>query len=1369
MKKKMLISTLLVLSMILSLFSPIGSFAKEAKPTITVGSVQAKPGDTVDIKVSIANNPGFLGAALLVSYDEGLELVDSKSEVAFGALTMTKPGSLASPCKYVWDAVELSPEDIIDGDIMTLTFKVSDKVKGNEKLNVHVSYDNGDFIDSELNPVDIQVVDGIVSIKSYTPGDVSGEGQVTTADVVLIRRYIAGGYDVSFNLDAADVNGDAKINTLDLILIRRFLAGGYTDENGDPLVLKEGRVSEGQCVHNMTPTEYKAATCEQDGNIAYWYCNNCNKYFRDENGVNEVSESGIVIKALGHTPVVDPAVPATTTSTGLTEGLHCSVCNKVLVEQEVVPKLNDNRDKYHITYYIDQDDSYIRSLNIENKNPEYYYVEDGLKLQNLKADGLVFDGWYDAEGASGQLVRTIPAGATGDIELYAKWTLRKYTITFDSPLDPIPSVEYTVNKGATLTNPKWFGYNFMGWSNEDGEIVTSIPKGTTGNITLYANWMSKRNQTRKVKKLGSPIVYEDEDKGQYLFAYEIGQIENVPLYTMEDFGNGNGISITSSITTTSSISESTADSIVNTLANSTTNTSTWQLSKNWNKSATEIQSHTDENGVTTTTTNSLSSSDNNVRITSNTKGVTDTNTVSSTDNLSAGVSMKAGAEGGAPGIGKVSVEVEGHMDYGYSDTDTVSKAATWNSSDSTQNSSTTSSSSSTSSAISSKVSNTYGYNKTISEGGSEAYASSNSNTVSESNQYSTSLTYSTKTEEVKSKTYTNAGNVPGYYRLVAATTIHVFGVVGYDIGTSSYFVYTMGIQDDNTYDYVDYSYSTHNFDDLETGVLPFEVPYSVHEYVSEAIAESSGLVIDKKTGYIAGFSGKATDVIVPDYIAMSSVNDKPEVIKIKGIDGDVFKGKTKIKSVTLGKYVTDISPSAFEGCTSLTTFSAPGVTEIGSGAFKNCSSLTSVNVSPVLTKIGDNAFNGCTKLNDFAIGKKVESVGSAAFNNVGGITVSPSDVKIIQDACDSGAKNITIDISGMSDIVKNMTIIVPESTETFELDGDKSTYNNLIISSKAATTILNKVSINNVKTVPLTTSSGSVKLSSLDLTSSGFGLILNSTNTTLTLDGTVTISSSGVGSVLTRNLSLAQLFDNSKAKLVTNGDVFVCKSINQNDLLQLGNGNQIHIIDEDSFIALKAGNLDWVLASEVPSGARILDTKWTFDLTTNDSSYNGQSLADKEYELTDYSSWSSWSRTKYTSSTTRQVETKNVNDNVAYNINTYYYYKDPGALQFSYYAEGGNWQYYEFTQKNTDSPQMYAYGSYGGKTTYRLNNNNGGHGVNFDAEVWWMKSSVPVYNTHTEYRYRDRSKIYRNMESTTEVTSSSSISNVQKWVKYVVE
>lgn len=59
------------------------------------------------------------------------------------------------------------------------------------------------------------------------PGDLNADGTINSTDVILLRRYIAGGYGVSINEKAADVNDDGKINSSDVILIRRFIAGGY--------------------------------------------------------------------------------------------------------------------------------------------------------------------------------------------------------------------------------------------------------------------------------------------------------------------------------------------------------------------------------------------------------------------------------------------------------------------------------------------------------------------------------------------------------------------------------------------------------------------------------------------------------------------------------------------------------------------------------------------------------------------------------------------------------------------------------------------------------------------------------------------------------------------------------------------------------------------------------------------------------------------------------------------------------------------------------------------------------------------------------------------------------------------------------------
>lgn len=51
---------------------------------------------------------------------------------------------------------------------------------------------------------------------------------------------------------------------------------------------------------NMVQTPKKAATCTEEGNTEYWYCETCKKYFSDSEGKNEIAPESTVIPAIGH-------------------------------------------------------------------------------------------------------------------------------------------------------------------------------------------------------------------------------------------------------------------------------------------------------------------------------------------------------------------------------------------------------------------------------------------------------------------------------------------------------------------------------------------------------------------------------------------------------------------------------------------------------------------------------------------------------------------------------------------------------------------------------------------------------------------------------------------------------------------------------------------------------------------------------------------------------------------------------------------------------------------------------------------------------------------------------------------------------------
>ena len=86
--------------------------------------------------------------------------------------------------------------------------------------------------------------------------------------------------------------------------------------------------TEGEALgHTEVDLEAKAPTCTETGLTEGVKCSVC----------DEVLVAQEVVPAKGHTEVTDAAVAADCTNTGFTEGKHCSVCNEVLVAQEVVP------------------------------------------------------------------------------------------------------------------------------------------------------------------------------------------------------------------------------------------------------------------------------------------------------------------------------------------------------------------------------------------------------------------------------------------------------------------------------------------------------------------------------------------------------------------------------------------------------------------------------------------------------------------------------------------------------------------------------------------------------------------------------------------------------------------------------------------------------------------------------------------------------------------------------------------------------------------------------------------------------------------------------------------------------------------------
>lgn len=109
---------------------------------------------------------------------------------------------------------------------------------------------------------------------------------------------------------------------------------------------------------------------------------------------------------------------------------------------------------------------------------------------------------------------SLAAGSTGNMNFVAQWSLRQYTVQFDSRGGSAVTTQ-TVTQGNTVSvgNPTRSGWTFWGWGTTAGSGVTpnvSLPKVVTGDVTYYAHWY----QTNSTYYSDAPNVYADHPKVQ---------------------------------------------------------------------------------------------------------------------------------------------------------------------------------------------------------------------------------------------------------------------------------------------------------------------------------------------------------------------------------------------------------------------------------------------------------------------------------------------------------------------------------------------------------------------------------------------------------------------------------------------------------------------------------------------------------------------------------------------------------------------------------------------------------------------------------------------------------------------------------------
>jgi hypothetical protein len=134
-------------------------------PTLVVSEVNAKKGEQVDLAVTVVSNPGILGMTATLSFDESvMSLVSAEEGEAFeGVLEMTSSATLENGCVFLWDGLDIEPDQISDGEILHLKFQKAESAPVG-KYTIALILDDVGTYDRELSTIDITAECGYISV-----------------------------------------------------------------------------------------------------------------------------------------------------------------------------------------------------------------------------------------------------------------------------------------------------------------------------------------------------------------------------------------------------------------------------------------------------------------------------------------------------------------------------------------------------------------------------------------------------------------------------------------------------------------------------------------------------------------------------------------------------------------------------------------------------------------------------------------------------------------------------------------------------------------------------------------------------------------------------------------------------------------------------------------------------------------------------------------------------------------------------------------------------------------------------------------------------------------------------------------------------
>ena len=271
------------------------------EPTIWVSTSEATAGDEIEVQVKLLNNPGVIAATVEILYDHDvMELVTYYDEDYEMWLPQIEVGATynASSNKYI----TFGP---IDEETGIARKCVVSYIRGTAKSNCTKE----DFFTATFRIKENAPCGTYPLTVSYDPQNFFAMDYVDVA---------FGKQDGSVTVTCAHANWDP--------------CTGICPDCGMAVKPAHG---------NIIAVDAKDATCTEDGNVAYWYCDACGQVWLDEARTLNTTPEAVILPALGHNSVVHIAAKnSTCIENGNIEYWYCADCNKAWLDGNYTLPIN---------------------------------------------------------------------------------------------------------------------------------------------------------------------------------------------------------------------------------------------------------------------------------------------------------------------------------------------------------------------------------------------------------------------------------------------------------------------------------------------------------------------------------------------------------------------------------------------------------------------------------------------------------------------------------------------------------------------------------------------------------------------------------------------------------------------------------------------------------------------------------------------------------------------------------------------------------------------------------------------------------------------------------------------------------------------